>query len=249
MAEEDGVYFDSTRAVLQFALRVREPVMPRPFMNKAMAAQVPKKVSKKTLLARKRAALAATMGLVPRKLVEDDPLEGTRKGSNGAPRLPTGLDEAHLAGLILAAFKTLEPSYQALLTAAVAQPRFVCICGRDCCSGWKPNKTWQGAVQAIMVVLQTTGEVLRKPSGKAKGTRGLGTHPRLRQVLVESYFTGRPPPVLEMAAMSEVTKETVARHRDWIWTYMEQEEAMAWKAADELFDTIGVVGCHDQIKE
>lgn len=243
---DDGTYFDSTRAVLQFALNVPEPSMPRPFMNKAMADQKPKKPSKKTLAARKRAVLAISMGLVPQNLDADDPLAGTRRSGDGRMALPTGLDAAHLAGLILKAFQTLEPQYQAMLTAACSHRQHVCLCMRPCCSGFAPNRAWSGAVQAIMVVLQVTGNVL----GKSKsGGRGLSTHPRLRQTLVESYFTGRPPPVMEMAADAGVTKETVARHRDWIWAYMEQEEAAAWLAADKLFDAVGIVGCHYQLKK
>lgn len=244
---DDGTYFDSTRAVLQFALNVPEPAMPRPFMNKAMADKPFKKPSKKTLAARRRAALAISMGLVPQNLVADDPLEGTRKGGDGRLALPTGLDAAHLAGMILKAFQTLAPQHQAMLTAACAQRQYVCMCMRPCCSGFTPNRVWHGAVQAIMVVLQVTGEVL--PAPKSRRTRGLGTHPRLRQTLVESYFTGRPPPVIEMALDAGVTKETVARHRDWIWAFMVQEEAAAWLAADQLFDSIGIVGCHYQLKE
>jgi hypothetical protein len=228
-------HFDDTRKALEFALNFRGDTK-APVMSRVMAqvAAAPRRVSK---AARRRLLrqyedpeLAAFVSAVL-----DGELRRRRMRGGHAPP-PRGLDGAHLAGWILAHFARLDPHHQTILTGRCAVAYDRCACGSPCCSGWRKQARWWQAVRDTCLHLELAGEVTRD------GKRGLSTQPEMRVAIVEQYYTRNDLSLVDMARIGGVTTVTAAKHRAWVYEYLQQEEGAAWEQLDAIFDAAGIVG-------
>ncbi len=227
--------FDSVRAALRFALNADQVMMPRPFMNKAMAdvKVKPKKARKK----RRTAGEELMNPDDPEALLAREQERGESRRSSDRPRMPTGLDAAATAGFILATFARMDIEHQAVLTGLLARPHDPCSCQRRCCRGWVPNPRHDYAVKQICFILKETGSVTRAP-----GKKGLSTPPAMREAIVLDYFAGGQLTIMDFAGIGKVALKTAASHRAWIMQWLELTIEAAVLEADEMFDNAGIVG-------
>ena len=86
-------------------------------------------------------------------------------------------------------------------------------------------------------ILKETGDVIKKP-----GSRGLSTQPDLRKAIVEEWFTGEQASMANMARRFGISSLTVAKHKEWITTYLEQTENEAWQQIAPILDQAGITG-------
>lgn len=229
----DGAVFDTVQKALAFALNYQGANMPRPAMTKAMAEAPAKKPSKKAAKARRDAL--AKLGVEER--------EKTAHRSFMGVRLPIGQEAAYLAGIILRHFDDLEANQQLFIISALAKPRFPCACRSPCCSGWRVNPRWLAATTAIIELLKVGADVVN--ADPSKPGRGLSTQPGLRRALVEEYFLNVEHTATELSVAHGVARDTVTKHRTWIWTYLDALAEASWLAADRLFDETALLGFGD----
>ena len=221
--EVDQPLFSDVAEALRFALNAAQADMPRPFMNKAMAEAPTKKLSKK-------------------KQAEFDALVGARseriKQSQLYPRAHfKGMDKAGQAGFILAKLELLAPEQSTVLKGLLTTAYDPCACRAPCCVGRRPNPRWLVAVKLMCHILKETGDVIKKP-----GSRGLSTQPDLRKAIVEEWFTGEQASMANMARRFGISSLTVAKHKEWITTYLEQTENEAWQQIAPILDQAGITG-------
>lgn len=60
-----------------------------------------------------------------------------------------GYDAAGQAGIILAYVRRLNAPRSSMVIAQAASPKLPCSCRRNCCSGWRSNRTWAEAVGEV----------------------------------------------------------------------------------------------------
>lgn len=221
-AREEDPPFDDTRKALIFALNAHDVKMPKPFMSKAMAEGIKKKVRKS-----RRTSSSALPEIEQRGSRLNDP-----RRLRVAPA-----DRPLQAGFILAAFHRMDPMHQVVLSGCLIKSHSPCDCRRPCCSGWAQSLRWTQAVSAMCSILRDLGDDLRKP-----GKRGLSTQPQLRKLVVESYFRRRAVRLEDLATIAECSLTTAAKHRAWIVDFLTTQENNAWLEADELLNQVGITG-------
>ena len=225
---KDRPMFDSTRKALDFAFNADSAFISAPTMNQMMAAY-------------------SNQGKPISKADEERYWGEVAGGSVKFTNVPQpGLllrkyERAAQAGFILQQVTKLDPVHHHILAARMTRQRDPCSCRSPCCSGFRYVPRWWGAMQALCDLLKDYADVLRTP-----GKRGLSTEPRLRWMIVERYFDhGKPPSFAEMGRVAEVDSMTVARHHEWISTYLATEENRAWAEISAIFDQWGVTGLLD----
>lgn len=152
----------------------------------------------------------------------------------------TAQERAAQAGFILQEFGKLDPSHRTVLTGLLVRPHVECSCRRPCCSGWSETSIWSAAVAQTCVLLKDGQSEKRTP-----GLRGFSTAPILRKLVAEAYYTKKELKLTDLAAMAEVSTITAARHRAWIFEFLETLETAAWVDADALLDCAGITGAFD----
>lgn len=221
MNQQDQPAFDSVERALVFAFNATEVVhVASPLMNTAMA-EVPVK--------KKRA----------KKGAEQPPDEETRARpaspiSQPGERLK-GLNAAHQAGVILAVVRRLDPHHGRILAARYTHPTFPCQCQSPCCQGYRPTLRWVGAVSYLCEFLMVQASVV-------DGKEGLSTDPNLRRLIVERHFLRSETSNAQLARKAKMSAITVAKHAEWITTYLEREEDEANKQIALLLDQEGITG-------
>jgi hypothetical protein len=208
--------FDSTRAMLAFAINADFAVLPRPAMAKAAEGDKKPRRKKK---------------VDPLQPPEPPPKRALSRVQHGL----LGLDAAGQAGIILQHFQRLDQAEQAVLAGAVAKPTFTCGCGSPCCRGYRYTSAYGKAITS-------TYEAVLLGCKTAKGKPGLSTEPRLRRAVIHQYFTKRETGLQELADMAEVSLGTVASHKALIYAFLEETEQSGWLALDEIFDQSGLLG-------
>lgn len=237
----EGPQFDDTRKALSFALNytgeTKAPVMSRMM---AQVSNAPKKLSK---AARKRflgqfdaVGNPEVYALAERLLAE---LDGTRskRSPPPGPRPVRGLDGAHLAGYVLAHFERLDELEKVVLKGVTIRAFDPCSCGSSCCSGMKRNTRWTQAVSATCEHLRLRGSVVREA-----GKRGLSTQADMRMRIVSDYYLRRSTTLAELADIGQCVMNTAAKHKEWIITYLKQEEDGAWLNLAAIFDSASITG-------
>lgn len=223
---KDLPMFDSTRKALDFAFNADSAFISAPTMNQMMAAynNQGKPISK-----------------ADEERYWEIAAEGSKTKITHVPQpgqLLRKYERAAQAGFILQQVAKLDPVHQHILAARMTRQRDPCSCRSPCCSGFRYVPRWWGAMEALCDLLKDYADVLRTP-----GKRGLSTDPRLRWMIVEQYFShGKPLNFAEMGRTAEVDSMTVARHHEWISTYLNTEENRAWEEISLLFDHWGVTG-------
>lgn len=207
--------FDSAYDALVFALN-QTGVMPRPFMNKAMADAPTKKRRKKG---------------------EPEP---TRRTPARAPVPLRGLDAIGQAGFILQQLERLDPPHKLVLTGLLTKPRTPCQCASPCCQGWRPVTRYQEAIRLMVVVLVgLSGQSKLDVSGTGPG---LSQQIGLWFFLVDAFFTKADLPRLASAKAQGVSVATLVKHATWVHEVLGGFEGKAWQDIDLLFDQTGVTG-------
>jgi hypothetical protein len=226
--EKEPAPFDDSRKALVFALNAHQVTVPTAYMNKAMAAV-------KFEAKRKSKALKA--------LHDAEEAFQAQKRSYSLARISTpplrGLNAAHQAGVILFHFRRLDAIHQTVLTGLLTKAYLPCLCRRPCCSGWTPTERWVEAVRQACETIRTEADILRAP-----GRKGLSSQPGLREALVKQYFTKNERTITDLAERAGVTAVTAARHKEWVYGWMEQTEAGAWAAIEPILDQAGITGPH-----
>lgn len=217
--EKEPPLFDDVREALVFALNANDQVMPRPLMNKAMAAAPGKKFSKTI------------------KKKYDLQVEETRRVQLYPRAHFKGLDKAHQAGLIIAKLETLGIEQSTVLKGLLIHPHDLCSCGQPCCCGSRPNARWCIAVKQTCHILKEMASVMTK-----LGKRGLSTQPVLRQKLVETWYTGSRLNMKILAKTCGVSVITANVHNDLICAWLQQTETEAWSQIAPILDQAGIVG-------
>lgn len=254
MGEGDRAPFDDTRAALVFALNADQVSVPSSYMNRMLAEFDPEPKRKKPTKSEKAVLLAIGVSDLDtlRALIRKGRVRATSLVRR-PPRPTRGLDSAHLAGFILREFGKLDADHQMILTGLCTNPVVPCACGRPCCSGWEPVARWVQAVDRTCEVLKTRAlaeanpdlditQLARGPS-PLRIKAGLSTQPALRRTLVKDWYAGdRRRNLRELASLHQLTDETIARHRGWIYEWLEEREAKAWEAAAWWFDQVGITG-------
>lgn len=244
--EQELAPFDDCRAALSFALNAHLVTTPTAFMNKAMAAvRVEMKKPKK-----RRKGERELMGEIfpgtetPEQLLEMERKRMKEKRGGSlvrvqALRFRDGLDKHHLAGLILHHFERLDVEHQVVLRGLLITAYTQCSCKAMCCSGWRMSARWGQALSDMCAIIQLKADVLKEP-----GKKGLSSQPKLRRMIVESFFTKRELAVAELARATQVGYVTAAKHREWITSYLGACENAAWAQLAPIFDTAGITGDH-----
>lgn len=221
--EKEPPLFAGVLEALTFALNAAQVDMPRPFMNKAMADAPAKKLSKKA------------------QKVIDDATEGRRARERSMNLYPRayfkGMDKAGQAGFILAKLELLAPEQSTVLKGLLTNSYDPCSCRAPCCSGRRPNPRWAVAVKQMCHILKETGDVISQP-----GKRGLSTQPDLRKAIVEQWFTSEEASLAHLARRFHISNITVAKHKEWITTYLAQAETEAWLQIAPILDQAGITG-------
>lgn len=231
----DNPIFDSTRKALLFAFNATDTSIPAPVMNRVMSQISPKKVTKKALKERARALKLA--GLEPETVFEQ--LRSRPQQQPGD--LLRGLDKAAQAGFILKQVAKLDPPHLNALRARLTRSREPCSCRTGCCQGWRLTWGWESAVHELNVIVKESGDVIKR-----KGKKGLSSAPKLRQLLIERYFTtGDGQSTAQIARHADVSPITAGTHADWIEAYLERIENEAWYQIDAIFDQTGITGLLD----
>lgn len=234
--------FDDVRAALRFALNASRAAPPTAYMNKAMAeVRVEIKRRKRApgdATAQAQALPGAESAEQLLELEEAIKTQSSRSLIRVRPRAFRGLDAAHQAGLILHHFSTLPRDFQIVLMGRCTTPYQPCSCGRPCCCGRVPTNQWVSAVRDTCEILRDAGAVLPDAPGK----KGLGTPPFLRELFVRRFYDHEAHTLQGLARAGGVTTVTAAKHRAWIYAYLEGLERDAWGAAAELFDRVGITG-------
>lgn len=236
--------FDDCRAALSFALNAHLVTPPTAFMNKAMAAvrvemKKPKKKRKTDNLEFLKPDLLSAEELLE---LERRRVKEKRGGSLvrvQALRFRDGLEKHHLAGIILHHFEKLDIEHQTVLSGLLITAYTPCSCKALCCSGWRRNERWGKALSDMCAIIQLKADVLKEP-----GKKGLSSQPRLRQLIVESFFTKRELSLTDLARETRVGYVTAAKHREWITTYLQGCEDEAWRQIAPILDSAGITGAH-----
>ena len=215
IGENNDPSFDSVIEALKFAFNSGSGKIPHPSAMRTLAEQLEHD--------------RQTKGQAP---------EETRRRSDAGMAKPLqGLDRTAQAAFILAVVGRLEQNHQNLLSARFIRPRNECDCGSLCCLGWRMNRSWDRAVATICINLQTEGDVTKVP-----GKRGLSTEPRLRRALVEKFVQTNGISLRQLAIRFDLSQITVAKHSEWITTFLDQEDRAAMTEVSLLFDQAGVTG-------
>lgn len=204
--------FSDSRQALSFALNHSTSSISRPAMTK--------------ILEEAAASLRAPV---------DAP---SRSGAGGRTASKTGTDGAFLAGVVLRYFSKLLAVQRLTLLARTLTPRQRCECHAPCCSGWRPDRDWDAAVEGLCFVVKEHADLMRVP-----GKKGMSTPPALRRALVERMFS--PHDKRTMAALAElggVTEVTAYAHKTYITDCLETAEKSGWGALDELLTANNIVG-------
>lgn len=204
--------FDSARAALRFAFNHSSASIKPPTMSRAMSE-----------------------GADPdAKWIELPTKRSPRPGSENL----RGLDGAGQAGMILQEFDKLPIWPRLALVCRALAPRVACSCKNPCCSGFRLNKDWSAAVDALCFVLKEEAEL-----SKRKGKRGLSTDPGLRRAIVMRFFDPSYRFVLrDMAEAARVSERTVIVHKEPIEAFLDDQEKQGWQQLDELLQTCHIVG-------
>lgn len=226
--------FDDSRKALEFALNAHEVQMPRPAMNKAMAAGI-KKVQSKA--AAKRAKKAAEAAGTPIKAELSRRHDHAAEARREARAQWLGLKPAAQAGLILLEFNKLEREHRIVLSGLLMRSHVPCSCRAPCCSGMASQMRWVHAVNETCQLLKESIDLVRVP-----GKKGLSSQPWLRRRVVEDFYTKQETPTSNLARISEVSIMTAAKHRAWILEGLERIETEAWLQIDAMFDAAGITG-------
>ena len=211
----NGPSFDSVIKALRFAFNSGLGRIPQPSAMRTLAEQLEHE----------------------RQTKGRGPEETRRRWDDGSVKHLQGLDRTAQAAFILAVVGRLDQNHQNLLAARFTNPRTDCECGSPCCRGWRMTKSWDSAVGAICLTLQTEGEVTKVP-----GKRGLSTEPRLRRALVEQFVHPTGVSVRQLSLSFDLSQITVAKHSGWIGTFLDQEYQEAMTEVSLLFDQAGVTG-------
>lgn len=118
----------------------------------------------------------------------------------------SGNDGAAQAGMIWRELQDVSPLERAVLVARYAPKSIPCTCANPCCSGYKPNPTWNNAIRDL------EQHALTLLAGR------LSLY-RLRRGLVEKAI-GVKRQISELAKECEVDEKTAAAHwkiiKEWI---------------------------------
>lgn len=241
VVERNFAPFDDSRKALTFALNQHLIAPPPAMMNQMMASVTLAPIVKKR---KKKKSEIETLMLAfaddPETLVQMEREKGQRRRMDlqrhPGPQLAKA-DKPHLAGYILYHFKRMDRHHREVLTGLLTEAAIPCGCKQPCCAGWRPTERWSQAVRDTCETLMLRADVTKEP-----GKKGLSSQPLLRQLLVELYFLGDGPTLMEIARRAKVNTITAARHRGWIHEYLAETENGAWMALDALFDQAGITG-------
>lgn len=118
----------------------------------------------------------------------------------------SGNDGAAQAGMIWRELQDVSPLERAVLIARYAPKSIPCACTNPCCSGYRPNPTWNDAIRDL------EQHALTLLAGRL-------SFYRLRRGLVEKAI-GVKRQINELAKESEVDEKTAAAHwkiiKEWI---------------------------------
>lgn len=208
--------FDSTHSALRFALNYSGST-PRPVMNKMMAdgSLMRKELEDGTKI---------TIGKGMRRSRRNEPLRGL-DGAGQAAMIAKQLDYllAHQKDCVIAQF-----------TAWVLP----CACRSPCCSGYRKNPAWNGAVDRLCDYLKEEAELTKKA-----GKKGLSTHPHMRRAIVERFFIpGKTIVLADLAERCNVTPQTIITHKKPIEAHLTEALRLALIQLDQILNSLDIVG-------
>ncbi len=152
-----------------------------------------------------------------------------------------GLDGAAQAAMIARQLDYLTAQQKDCVIASFKTWVLPCACRMPCCSGYRKNPDWVEAVERLCLHLKLHAELSR-----IKGRRGLSTHPRMRQALVERFFIpGKTIIIADLAELCNVTPQTVITHKKPIEEYLDDMLREALVQLDSILSTLGIVGQMD----
>lgn len=140
-----------------------------------------------------------------------------------------GLDGAAQAGMIRAELKAIGRLHEAILIARIAPRSTPCTCRAPCCSGRRPNREWNEALDWLSDYVRTTARA------------GRTSDYRIRRGCVEMFF-GSSMTVSRLAHLCGVTRNTVGAHFARVRKLLKEEEGRAQIAIDERLRAAGIIG-------
>jgi hypothetical protein len=155
-------------------------------------------------------------------------------GGGGTSKGLGGLDGAAQAGMIRCELARLSKDRSAILVARIAPHAVPCSCSGPCCSKWRPNSEWKGAVDSLSA---SDGLALSALSGCL-------SHSRIRRAIVMKYF-GERVRLGELADEYHVGRNTVGAHNSKIIKALREEERKAWLEFSGRLDASGILGDAD----
>jgi hypothetical protein len=161
----------------------------------------------------------------------------TKMLSEGAMRITRGwsaIDAATQAGLILCALRQIQRVKFSTLVAKSSPATLPCSCRSACCSGRKINFQWREALGELAIESHSIVDA---------------TLPVRRALLVKIYGRGYTHLTKIAKEFNEELDTVTVQHRQLIrWLYgargknIEGLEPSAWREADGILRTVGIVG-------